>query len=219
MGISQYIGPSVYTKPGVCTSTTKPASPYEGQMVYTTDIDTLEIWNGTAWRIIGAATPSSGSVLQVQSTTMSDTQVVNAKDTWTAITNLQATITPKSASSKIFVTANISYGGGDNVYGAARLVRGSTAIAIGDASSTRTRVTTPLMVDNDASSGSAKLSSASLSFLDSPATTSSTTYKLEVWNDGAVGGGAVNINRTGNDSTNTFYMRGISTINLMEIAG
>ena len=188
-------------------------------MIYETDTDLLKIWNGTAWRIMGASTPTNGTVLQVQSTTMSDTQSVSTKDTWTAITNLQATITPKSTSSKIFVTVNISYGGGDNAYGAARLVRGSTVIAIGDASSTRTRVTTPLNVDNDPSSGSAKLLSASLSFLDSPATTSSTTYKLEVWNDSAVATVAININRTGNDSTNTFYMRGVSTITLMEIAG
>ena len=207
------------SRPGVCLSTTRPTVPYEGQMIYETDTDMVAIWNGSAWRYISATTPTNGTVLQVQSTTMSDTQSISTKDTWTTITNLQAAITPKSASSKIFVTVNISYGGGDNVYGAARLVRGSTVIAVGNAESTRTRVTTPLMVDNDASSGSAKLLSASLSFLDSPATTSSTTYKLEVWNDSAVGGGAVNINRTGGDATNTFYMRGISTINLMEIAG
>lgn len=206
-------------RPGVCTSTSRPTAPYEGQMIYETDTDMVAIWNGSAWRYLAATTATNGTVLQVQSTTMSDTQVVSAKDTWTDITNLQATITPKSASSKIFITANISYGGGDNVYGAARLVRGSIAIAIGNADSTRTRATTPLMVDNDASSGSAKLSSASLSFLDSPATVSSTTYKLQVWNDSAVGGGAVNINRTGNDATASFYVRGVSSITLMEIAG
>ena len=206
-------------RPGVCTSTTRPTAPYEGQMIYETDTDMLGVWNGSSWRYFASSATTNGTVLQVQSTTMSDTQVVSAKDTWTTITNLQATITPKSASSKIFVTVDISYGGGDNIYGAARLVRGSTVIAIGDAASTRTRVTAPLMVDNDASSGSAKLLSASLSFLDSPATVSSTAYKLEVWNDSAVGGGALNINRSGNDSTNTFYMRGVSTITLMEIAG
>ena len=220
MGISQQIGASSLIKPGVIDNTAaRPASPYEGQMVYEKDTDMLAIWNGTAWRYIAATTPTNGTVLQVQSTTMSDTQVVSAKDTWTTITNLQATITPKSASSKIFVTVNISYGGGDNIYGGARLVRGSTVIAIGDAASTRTRVTAPLMVDNDSASGSAKLLSASLSFLDSPATVSSTDYKLEVWNDSAVGGGALNINRSGGDSTNTFYMRGVSTITVMEIAG
>ena len=206
-------------RPGVCTSTTRPTAPYEGQMIYETDTDMVAIWNGTAWRYISATTPTNGTVLQVQSTTMSDTQSVSTQDTWTTITNLQATITPKSASSKIFITANISYGGTSNVYGAARLVRGSTVIGIGNAASTRTRATAPLMVDNDSSSGNAKLSSSSLSFFDSPATVSSTAYKLEVWNDSGVGAASLNINSSGADGTNTFYVRGISTITLMEIAG
>ena len=39
-------------KPGVCTSSTRPSGPYEGQMIYTTDLDTLELWNGSAWKVI-----------------------------------------------------------------------------------------------------------------------------------------------------------------------
>lgn len=38
-------------RPGVCTSTTRPTAPYEGQMIYTTDLDTLEIWTGSAWQV------------------------------------------------------------------------------------------------------------------------------------------------------------------------
>jgi hypothetical protein len=36
-------------KPGVCTSTTRPASPYDGQMIYETDTDRVLIWNNSAW--------------------------------------------------------------------------------------------------------------------------------------------------------------------------
>lgn len=205
-------------RPGVVTSTTRPTSPYEGQMVYCTDIDTLEIWNGSAWRTLAFSTATSGSVLQVVSTTMTDTQTITATDTWTTITNCQATIVPKSSSSKIYISASLSYGGAINTYGAARFVRGSTAIAIGDAASTRARVTSPLNTDNDSASGQAKLGSATMEFLDSPATTSSTTYGIQVWNDSAVGG-PLYINRTGSDLTNSFYFRGVSTITLMEIAG
>lgn len=39
------------SQPGVCTSTTRPTAPYEGQMIYTTDLDTLEIWTGSAWQV------------------------------------------------------------------------------------------------------------------------------------------------------------------------
>lgn len=49
MGISQQIGSSSLSKPGVCTSTTRPATPYEGQMIYETDTDKVLVYNGSAW--------------------------------------------------------------------------------------------------------------------------------------------------------------------------
>ena len=49
MGISQQIGASSLSKPGVCTSSTRPATPYEGQMIYETDTDKVLVWNGSAW--------------------------------------------------------------------------------------------------------------------------------------------------------------------------
>lgn len=36
-------------RPGVCTSSTRPTAPYEGQQIYETDTDLLRIWNGSAW--------------------------------------------------------------------------------------------------------------------------------------------------------------------------
>ena len=38
-------------RPGVCTSTTRPTAPYEGQMIYETDTDKMLIWIGSAWVI------------------------------------------------------------------------------------------------------------------------------------------------------------------------
>ena len=49
MGISQGID-SVRT--GVCTSTTKPASPFDGQVIYMTDVDQTAVWDGTAWTVL-----------------------------------------------------------------------------------------------------------------------------------------------------------------------
>lgn len=81
MPISSFLAPSAIAKPGVCTSSTRPASPYEGQVIYTTDLDTLEIWNGTAWKVISyGQTPlcvlentsvslSDGTVTQIAYTT------------------------------------------------------------------------------------------------------------------------------------------------------
>ncbi len=49
MGLSNVTGASSILQPGVCTSTTRPASPYEGQMIYETDTDKVLVWNGSAW--------------------------------------------------------------------------------------------------------------------------------------------------------------------------
>lgn len=47
-------------KPGVCTSTTRPASPYEGQTIYETDTDKTLVWTGSAW-----STTSNVSKLEI----------------------------------------------------------------------------------------------------------------------------------------------------------
>jgi len=106
MGISNTIPPSRLIQPGVCTSSTKPTSPFEGQMVYTTDLDTLEIWNGTAWRIIGLSTPTNGAVLQVV-TSSNETETSSSSASWVT-TGLNASITPKSTSNKILAIWNVA---------------------------------------------------------------------------------------------------------------
>jgi hypothetical protein len=49
MPLSNYLAPSAIAKPGVCTSSTRPASPYEGQFIYETDTDKTFVWNGSTW--------------------------------------------------------------------------------------------------------------------------------------------------------------------------
>ena len=49
MGLSNYLPNSRISQAGVCTSSTRPASPYEGQVIYETDTDRTLVWNGTAW--------------------------------------------------------------------------------------------------------------------------------------------------------------------------
>lgn len=52
MGISQQIGASSLIKPGVIdNAAARPASPYEGQVIFQKDTDQLIVWNGTAWVI------------------------------------------------------------------------------------------------------------------------------------------------------------------------
>ena len=49
MPLSNYLPNSRISQAGVCTSATRPASPYEGQMIYETDTDKVLVWNGTGW--------------------------------------------------------------------------------------------------------------------------------------------------------------------------
>jgi len=52
MGITQQIGASSLIKAGVIDNTAnRPASPYEGQVIFQKDTDQLLVWNGTAWVI------------------------------------------------------------------------------------------------------------------------------------------------------------------------
>jgi len=179
-------------KTGVCTSTTRPSGPYEGQMIYETDTDMVAIWNGSAWRYLAATTPTNGSVLQIVTGTTT-TQLANATTTY-ADAGLSASITPKSTTSKILVLSSLGY---YNSTSASKMkfniVRGSTQI----------NETNPLGGDAANIDGG-----CTLMVLDSPGTTSSTTYKVQfrIFD----GGGTTYIRAS---STAIFY------ITLMEIAG
>jgi hypothetical protein len=200
-------------KPGVCTSSNRPANPFDGMMIYETVTNLVRIWNGTAWKTLSYSDYTSGSVIQLTSVTKTDTFTASTT-TYTDITGMSASITPTSASSKVFVLVNIQ--GANNVdvdTATMRLMRDSTAIAIGDAAGSR-------VVGTAALSGGADpnvMSTNSISFLDSPATTSATTYKIQGRSNQTAA--AFFINRSRFDTDGTVAVRGVSTITLMEIAG
>lgn len=49
MGISNYLPSSRISQSGVCTSSTRPASPYVGQLIYETDTGRNLFWDGSNW--------------------------------------------------------------------------------------------------------------------------------------------------------------------------
>lgn len=153
-----------------------------------------------------------GSVLQVVNVIKTDTFASSVTGAWTDITGLTVSITPKFNTSKILVMAAVY--GSSRFNSSVRMVRDSTAIFIGDAGGSRPQVTTGSFytyVDANISSVQP------ITGLDSPATTSATTYKIQFWQVG--GGASFTCNRSQNDSDNTDTGRGVSTITLMEIAG
>jgi hypothetical protein len=183
-------------------------SPSEGMVTYLKDTDKLEKFDGSAF--VDAA---PGKILQVVSTAKTDV-FTTASSTYVDITGLSVSITPTSASSKIFVTATVIFGatGRDSAY--IQLMRDSTALSIGDSAGSRVRATST--VNGDVASAGYNTESAGITFLDTPNTTSSTTYKFQIRRGSA---NTAVVNRDGLDSDSLFHGRFASQITVMEVAG
>jgi len=143
----------------------------------------------------------SGSILQVVTTT-STTQESTTSNTMVDSSALTATITPKSSSNKIFIIAAINglYNDTNQSAASMTILRDSTDLA--DSGNTYG------MSYSYASSGGGLVGSNTPCLLDSPATTSAITYKVQFCRS-SIGTGTAYITVASTTSTLT----------LMEIAG
>ena len=81
----------------------------------------------------GAPTNGGGGIIQVVQAVKTDAEELSSTTTEQLITGMQATITPKFATSKVLVQVVLHAAvGGSFAYHYAVLKRGSTAICIGD---------------------------------------------------------------------------------------
>jgi hypothetical protein len=169
----------------------------------------VSVTNG-AGSITIASSPAAGSIVKVLQTIKTDT-FTTTSGSLTDITGMSVTITPSSASNKILIQYSLGQVTPNSpaVYGVA-LLRGSTVIGAGATAGSRILVSTGGIFDGDRGGASA------YNFLDSPATTSATTYKLQVYING---GNTVCINRSAADGDSTTYCRSASTITVMEVVG
>ena len=180
-------------------------TPTEGMVTYLSDVNQVQAYTGSAFQAVGA-------ILQVVSTTKTDT-FTTTSTTFTDITGLTATITPSSTSSKIMIFATVSSAStSGTVSTAMRLVRDSTAIAVGATAGSRTSVSSDGMSDN----GSSQQTILATDFLDSPSTTSAVIYKIQLRANTA---NTIAVNRSVTDSDAATFARSVSTITLMEVAG
>jgi hypothetical protein len=155
----------------------------------------------------------SGQVpVQVVQTVKTDTfTTTSALPTFVDVTGLSATITPSSSSNKVLVTVTGTFGVGNSNYPTAvNLVRGSTSIAIGDARGSSARCFAGSQI-----AGTSGGENFSITFLDSPATTSATTYKVQL----AVETGSTALIGGSFTSGLAFNFSTPSIITLMEISG
>ena len=157
-----------------------------------------------------------GKILQVIKKEVSSTitESVSANSLGSAISGLATAITPAASTSKILIMADFNVGrdsnDGNSQVGI-QLLRGTTLIGNGDAASSRTPVACITdVLDNDI------LEHMSLNHIDSPSTTSETTYNFKFLNaDGDTSN--LYINRSHGDADGSYSGRTSCNITLMEI--
>ena len=155
----------------------------------------------------------AGNILQVVQTVKTDTFSASHGST-VDITGLSVSITPTSSSNKVLVTydTNVSMANG-SYHAHVFLVRGSTKIFLGDAEGSRTRASNFVISGNDGNGG-IYYYPVHGEFLDSPATTSATTYKIQLLGQN----NTMYVNRTQYDSDATGVNRIVSQITVKEVA-
>ena len=158
---------------------------------------------GTARANFGA-----GAVLQVVSAAKTDV-FSTTSTSFVDVTGLSVSITPTSASSKILVISGVSLGAEVGINAIfPRLARNGTAIFQSDAAGVRIQAVAMFEV------GNAATFPVAINFLDSPNSTSSQTYSIQV----RVNSGTGRVNASATDSNVTNWSRSASSITVMEIA-
>jgi hypothetical protein len=193
-----------------------------GDLLYASASNTLsKLTIGTTGQVLTASggvpiwgTAGGGKLGQIVSVTKTDT-FTSTSSSFTDITGLSVSITPTSSSSKVFLLMTVVGASSKDTSGSkgmVRLMRGTTAIAIADAAGSAQQATGYV---STRSTGTATIAfTASANHLDSPATTSATTYKIQ----GLVGGGTLYINRDEEgDTTQTTSGRFVSTLTAIEV--
>jgi hypothetical protein len=162
---------------------------------------------GLSW----ATLPAGGKILQVVQTVKTD-PTSTTSTSYTDITGMSVTITPSSSSNKILIIPDLALSGPVGDIGYAQLLRGSTVIYGGD-SATHNGL-------YGCYSGAAAdgpfvygVNIVTRMFLDSPATTSATTYKCQF----KTNSGTFYLNRT-NATSGNYDIRTASSITAIEVA-
>lgn len=136
MPISQQIGSSSLAKPGVCTSTTRPATPYQGQVIYQTDTNTTLVWNGSGWVLLstGTANPPGLEFITSKSWTTGGTVSVDSCFTSTYSAYRIVARNMKHATTEVNVLLRLRAGGADTTTGYYWGLNAVTFAGVGNAS-------------------------------------------------------------------------------------
>jgi len=152
-------------------------------------------------------------ILQVIQAVKSDTSSTSSTS-WSDLPGLSVSITPTSTSSKILISYDVTTGYNGGAYsGGIRIMRGTSNIYVGNTAGSRLRSSSW----GWSSDYNYQMWPLSGEFLDSPATTSALTYKLQFIS--GYSGYNMYVNRNWNDGDNANHGRVPSQITVMEVAG
>ena len=173
-----------------------------------------QLWTATSATASDFQAVSAGKILQVVQTEITAATASTTSSTFEDIAGMTVSITPAATSSKIMVIVDVGQGhlGENSAQGKiVRLISGGSDVdlMIGDAASSRPRSTFHFRTP-----GSAVLQTQSACIIDSPSTTTSTSYRLQ-WRRSEAG--TMYLNRSFTDTDNASHPRGASTITVMEI--
>ena len=151
-----------------------------------------------------------GHILQVVQTVFTGEFNSTTTGSWVAVTGMSVSITPSSTDSKILIMVQSSSGCSTSTSNVSHTIYrgGTTALYLGDAAGSRVRVGAGL-----ANPGAWAQANFSLIYLDSPSTTSATTYQLYSQGQNATW----RINGNGEDYDATNQWRAASSITVMEL--
>ena len=160
----------------------------------------------------GLPSGSAGGIIQVKSTHIT-ASFQTQSETYTDITGHSVTITPTRADSKILIDYRVSWmhTSSNGASATLRLLRNGTNIGVPVATDDRMGI---LLLATDSNGN---MSNSSINYLDSPATTSALTYKIQIHLDSAGGSGS-HIFGINHWPPNDNY-RGTSSITVYEISG
>ena len=182
----------------------------EGMASYLDDTDALQIYDGTSWATVGNA----GIGTNVVQTARTDTFSASVATGAFSADAISATITPTLSSSKVLVIVSLN-GVVTTVGLRTRLYRGgSVSDFIGDSAGSRVRTTTG---SETTTARANEINNISFIYLDSPATTSATTYSVRLGHDSSATQ-TVYMNRATDDADGVARSRPASSITLIEVA-
>ena len=162
-----------------------------------------------------SGTGIGGGIIQVKSVTKSD-EFSTTSTSLVDVTGLSVTITPSRSDSKILIMATVNVGVDNDNFMYGQLLRGSTHIFRGDAVGSRPRRSF-MYYNGTGSSNEGMNSTRTITHMDEPATTSATTYKIQIQ---CATAGEAHVNRSERDLDNAAYdARVASSITVMEVSG